>query len=311
MERLLITGIDYPLGSNLALRLSEQCEVLGVSSHFLVESPYLRSEAWRPGDWGAIKELIQGWHPHWIVHCGPLSDSSWEVLGNVESLAHEPQVVAHLARLAAEQSARLTVLSSDTVFTGPRMFHGESSPAFSSSARALQVRAMERALESTDALVVRTHAYGWSSVAATASFAQQVHEMLSSGGSIQASGLHYATPILATDLADLLWRAYELGLRGLYHLAGAERTSSFRFVSELASAFGLHFPLEVRKPRETTARTEHDETSLDSKRARRVLEMSTPMLREGLHCFVEQTQNGWRDGWCVTGPIFGQTEIAA
>ena len=251
------------------------------------------------------------WQPQWIVHCGPLSCSSWDSTAVSLPAAQEPQVVAQWARLASDLAARLTVISSDVVFAGPRMFHEESSPPTSPSPRAAQVRGMERALESTGALVVRTHVYGWSPLEAHAGFSERACEALSSGISWPADGRRHATPILATDLAELLLRAYEIRLQGLYHLAGAERTSPTGFVSELAATLGLQSPLIRGETPGALSTAWHDETSLNSKRARRALEMSTPMLREGLDRFAEQAHNGWRDRCRAIGRISSTREFAA
>ena len=168
---------------------------------------------------------------------------------------------------------------------------------------------MEQALSETRALVVRTHAYGWSPVDSLACYAERAHEALLTGAAIAADGLRHATPILAADLAAPLLRAYELRLQGVYHLSGAERTSAYHFVAELAAAFGLHPPRTACLPRGTNHGTWPDETSLNSKRARRRLEMATPMLREGLERFAEQQNNGWRDHYRRVGPI--QHAVAA
>ncbi len=295
MERLLVTGIDYPLGCNLALQLADRHEVLGLYTQQAVESRSFRTTRWVRGNQAALESLVREWQPQWIMHCGPLSCPSWDLTASSVSGDREPQVVVEWARLAFEMAARLTVISSDLVFAGPRMFHEETSNPTSPSPRAIQVRNMERALESTGALVVRTHAYGWSPVAAHAGFAEKAFEALNSGTSWAADGRRHATPILATDLAELLLRAYETRLQGLYHLAGAERTSPSGFVSELATVVGCNWPSMCRDMPPVVATEWHDETSLNSKRARRALEMSTPMLREGLDRFSEQADNGWRD----------------
>ena len=54
-----------------------------------------------------------------------------------------------------------------------------------------------------------------------------------------------------------------------------------------------------------------DETSLNCRRARRLLEMATPMLREGLARFVAQFDNGWRDQWHVDDSAARVQEAAA
>lgn len=313
MERLLVTGVDRSLGLHLALELADHLDVLGLYSGHVVESPCFRTTDWRPHDRLQIGELLREWRPHWILHCGPLSGSNWDppAPSDVAEGESEPLVVARLAEVAAESGARLTVISSDAVFAGPRMFHEESSTPTSPAPRAAQVRAMEQALAVTRALVVRTHAYGWSPVAAQPGFAQHALESLAAGTLPAVDGLRHATPILASDLAEPLLRAYQLRLHGLYHLAGAERASTFRFVSELAAAFGLHIPRPGPKLTDATPAVWHDETSLNSKRARRLLEMAGPMLGEGLLRFAEQQRSGWRDRYQAAGPVSSRHEIAA
>jgi len=170
---------------------------------------------------------------------------------------------------------------------------------------------MERALESTGALVVRTHAYGWSPTPEGATFAQAALESLAAGIAPAVDGRRHATPILATDLAEFLLRAYELRLHGLYHLAGAERSSPWGFVTELAAVLGVPCPSVRRQPAAAAADGWHDETSLDSKRARRALEMATPLLREGLYRFAQQSHSGWRDRWTASERHATARELAA
>jgi len=310
MERLLVTGVDYPLGFNLAVALADRCDVLGLYGRHAVECPGASTAAWDGLDLDAIGEVIAQWRPQWMIHCGPLSRPSWDE-AMLEGENHEPRVVARLAELATASGLRLTVLSSDAVFAGPRMFHEETSPAESPSPRAACTRAMERALVNSRALVARTHAYGWSPVAAHAGFAESAAESLAAGRPFGCDGHRYATPILASDLAELLWRAYEIRLEGLYHMAGAERTSAYRFVCELAASLGLPAPAASGRTAPDDAPAVLDETSLNSKRARRMLQMPTPLVREGLNRFVEQAEGGWRERWQTASGRPRQHETAA
>lgn len=296
MERLLVTGVDYPVGANLALKLADRCDVLGLYHRHAVECSDFATAHWDARDGDALDRLIHGWQPQWVIHCSALSASSWDALDRAAPADEEPGAVERLVEVSRAAAARLTVISSDVMFAGPRMFHDENAPANSPSPRAIPVRAMERVAEQAGALVVRTHAYGWSPVPAHAGFAELAFESLAAGILPSADGRRHATPVLATDLAELLWRAYELRAQGLYHLAGAERTSCCGFVSQLAAACGLSEPLSRQEaPRQPLAW--HDETSLNSRRARRLLEMATPLLREGLNQFAEQAERGWRDRW--------------
>ncbi len=310
MERLLVTGIDGLVGMNLALKLAEHYETLGLYTRHVVDSPHMQCAWWHADAPAALHVLARDWRPQWIIHCGPLSASNWDPPPCDPLAVAEPHIVTELAALAARLTAQLTVISSDAVFTGPRMFHDETSPADDPTPRAAHVLAMERALADTQALVVRTHAYGWSPVETNAGFAQRAFEALGAGALAEADGLRHATPILATDLAELLARAYELRLHGLYHLAGAERASPFRFVSEMAGILGLHVP-PGRAPQFPSTGGRRDETSLNSKRARRLLELATPLVREGLARFAEQNVQGWRDRMRAVGAAPYAHEVAA
>jgi dTDP-4-dehydrorhamnose reductase len=105
----------------------------------------------------------------------------------------------------------------------------------------------------------------------------------------------FATPILATDLADLAFLALRKRLSGVWHVAGAERVSQYRFAQELAAALGMRdCPIAAgEEPPDPPSETA--ETSLDSRRASRALGRSMPALREGLTRFVEQATSGFRN----------------
>lgn len=303
MERLLVTSIESTIGSNLALALADRLDVLGLYDQIALEASSVRTACWHPDDLAALEQYVDEWQPQWIVHCGPLAASSWDLDASLEAAQRETPRVAQLAELADRFGCRLTVISSDVVFAGPRMFHEENSPATSPAPCTGHVRNMERVLDEREVLVVRTHAYGWGVDPEAAGFAARAFDALSQGLSaadLSADGRRHATPILATDLAELLWRAYVMRLHGLYHLAGAERTSPHRFLVEMAGVLGVALPAGLANDAVSMPEW-HDETSLSSKRARRMLSVATPMLRDGLNRFVEQAHNGWRDRWQRAG----------
>jgi dTDP-4-dehydrorhamnose reductase len=303
MERLLVTGVDSCAGANLALALGDRCHVLGLHTRHAVACDALETTRCDPADTQQLQRIVGAWRPTWLIHCGPLCASWWN---SAACLGAEEAIVAgRLAQLSLEHKFRLTVLSSDSVFAGPRMFHTEETEPTNASTRAAQTLDMERALDSR-ALVVRTHVFGWSPAGNSAGAAEDMAESLLGGRTVAASGLRHATPILATDLAELLWRAFEMRLEGLYHIGGAERTSQHRFACELAASLGVTVS-QVRV--EPTAPAWPDETSLNSRRARRALECPLPLLCEGITRFTAQAINGWRGR--VAGEAAYQHQAAA
>lgn len=292
MERLLISGIDTLLGANLALAWADRFEVLGLAGRATtLAGCHIRTTR----DEHDAATAVLDWQPRWIVHCGSLAAAGWENLP--AEVDNEVPRVAQLVELAEQVSGRLTVISSDVVFRGPRLFHNEGAPATNPERRAALVREMEQAAIGHETLVVRTCAYGWSVDDLQRSFAQRAYDALVTGSAVPApllDGRRHATPILATDLAELLLHAYEAHQHGLWHIAGTERTSPHRFTTELAAALGVAVVADRSMPRDRLD-LPAAETSLSSKRARRALATPTPMLREGIDRFVAQAENGWRD----------------
>lgn len=300
MDRLIITGVDSPIGANLAATLADRWEILGLYDHRAVIHSALDTA---PGCFSHRNELAQTIHdfePDWLIHCGALSASSWDLPGPLDpaSMEREFCTLRTLIEATANANCPLAVLSSDAIFSGPWLFHEEEGRTADTQLPA-QIRAFENLVVSTDALLVRTHAYGWSPVDEHAGFAQRLWKSLNTSLPHQADGRRYATPILASDLAELLERAYRLKLQGLYHLSGAERSSAFRFAIELGAACGLS--VSNVAPSITVSDSlgceGHDETSLNCRRARRVLEKPLPLLREGLARFAMQQASDWCKQW--------------
>lgn len=295
-ERLVITGVDGTVGANLAVALAGRFAVLGLHQAPTVSLDGCQTARCAVNDAKTLTSAVRETKPHWIVHCGPFARSSWDVPDETPDHAAEARTCRLLAQLAAQAEGRLTVLATDAVFAGPRMFHCEKAPTTRSHPFAQAALRWERALQKTTALVVRTHAYGWSPAGAAPGFAEQTWQALAEGVFRPLAVDRHATPILATDLAILLHRAYVRGLEGICHIAGAERTSQHHFAVELAMACGLKGPLAPTEgtPNTDPRRARLGETSLNTQRARRDLDAAMPLLRDGLARFAEQAQSGFR-----------------
>ena len=295
-ETLLVTGVEGLVGANLALSLADRFEVLGLFESYPVALPGCATLCWTPADSADWIDLIHRERPDWIVHCGPLACGSWDVPESCPDGEQEARTCTLLAEVSQEVGSRLTVISTDAVFAGPRLFHDERAAATSRQPLAQAARQAEGALEATGAMVVRTHPYGWSPAGTPPGFAERVWEALIEGRSTRFDPDRHATPILATCLAELLWLAYRRGLQGRYHVAGAERVSAYRFAVELAAAFGLRSgdTLADEAPLDLDHSGHLGETSLSTRRARRELGRPMPMLREGLDRFAEQAADGYR-----------------
>ena len=296
MQKLLIHGIDTLVGANFALALRDRFEIVGLAASDDWQLAGCQTMGCDPGGAEQVAQHVQAIAPQAIVSCGPLAQGSWDLSAEARiDSAREVGVVRALAQAAEQTRAHLTVLSTDAQFAGPRMFHSESSAATAAGPAADAARALATALAASKALVIRSHVYGWSPAGSQACFAQRVWEQLSTGGCSAVDARRYATPILASDLAELYKKSLEARLTGVYHITGAERTNQYRFAAELAVAFGFTGRQVNLVAPEFAARAYVDETSLNTRAIRRALETPLPMLREGLSRWATEALLGRRD----------------
>jgi dTDP-4-dehydrorhamnose reductase len=179
------------------------------------------------------------------------------------------------------------------------MFHRETSRALCDSRQARFLREIESAVLDVHpaALVVRTNVFGWTPDAWEPGWVERLLDSLEAGRPVCCDAIRHATPLLATDFADVLVQAWQARLNGVYHIAGSERTSPARFVERLAREFGLTPPPGglarslVERPRGFGC----GETSLRTTSIRHRLGLSLPNVADGLRRLFEQRGNGFRD----------------
>ena len=295
MDKVLVTGVDGLVGANVASVLVDRCQVLGAAGQAVGPEGcrMLDCDPYRASDLAAA---IAAEAPRYIIHCGPLSRPQWDAAEMAPPDAdREVRLATSIVEASQRVGARSAVVLSDAIFAGPRLFHTEASTPHANSPLAEAATAVEQALIDCNTLLVRTHAYGWSPLGTSPNYAQRMWQLLSQGETCEADAERHATPILASDLAGLVYLALQKKLTGLIHITGAERTSPFRFAAELALA-GNFAGRQVRVAKDVVPRRPNvDETSLNTYRARRELEVPLPLLREGLSRFAEQGQSGYRD----------------
>jgi dTDP-4-dehydrorhamnose reductase len=296
VEQLLIAGVDSVVGANLAAQLADKYDVLGISNSVPVSIDGCETVA-AGDDANVIRQLITTHRPHRIVVCQAAGDSAWNrSTGRIASLAGI-ESARIWARTAIESAVPLTLISSDAVFTGPWMFHSETCESHCPSPQARSLRDLEEHILELcpAALVVRTHAYGWNPVAESTGWIEGIVAALESERPGIFDCVPHASPILATDLAEMLPPTWEAGLSGVCHIAGAERVNPHRFVCALARIFDLAPPrASILAPAEVpSAAFGQGETSLRTHAIHCAIGRSMPMLTEGLQRLFEQKNDGF------------------
>lgn len=298
METILVAGVEGVVGANFAASLSGRQPLVGVAFQDHVQIQGCDLEYCRGSAQDAIDRIVQRVAPQRIVYCGPGAQSCWDP--SPELGENELSRAAAWQAAAAACGAHWTLVSSDGVFTGPWMFHAENSHSWCASAEAAILRRIEEqtTAQRPEALIVRTHAFGWtpSSEAVPLGWLERLLEGLEVGACPSLDGVRHASPILATDLADVVQRAWQSGLAGVYHIAGAERVNPVQFARRIAHEFGLTF-LHSGATESLTDRAVgfgRGETSLQTRKLRRALGIGLPMLSEGILRLYQQHLDGFR-----------------
>ncbi|WP_010584260.1 sugar nucleotide-binding protein [Schlesneria paludicola] len=296
MDQILVAGVNTVVGANLAEALSDHCPVVGVSFTSGVSLPTCNVETEIPRKASAVLELVRRIQPSRIVLCGIGADSCWD-----ESRRPQAADVTYAKSwIDAAQSvgSHLTLISSDAVFTGPWMFHAENSHSICPSPEAELLRQIEAhaSASSADALIVRTHAIGWQA-GPNAGWLETLLADLERGTIGSVDFARHGTPMLATELADVLKKSWESGLVGLHHIAGAERISPREFATRLAAHFRLARPATpiAGSLVDRTVGFGCGETSLQTRKIRRALGIPLPLLDESLEKLYQQHLNGYRE----------------
>ena len=307
MNKLVIVGVDSILGGNMAAWLSDRYEVIGLSFGDRIRIAGCET-AQSPGhDPAVVRNWVAAERPDWLVYCGSWTDSAWNAKQDTTRILPAEKQVLPWVQAARSSGCASTVVSSDAVFTGPWMFHDEASDHCCPTPTAQALRRMEDSIQSAspETLLVRSHVIGWSPSAQSEGFVEQTLSQMYSGRRLNLDCVRHATPILATDLAEILEQAHLAGLTGLHHIGGAERLNPYRLGTLLANTFGCPYtpaaPLEPLTERSTQFGA--GETSLQSLKIRKALGLALPLISEGLERLHAQSVNGYRDQFGVMARI--------
>lgn len=295
MDKILVAGVNTVVGANLAETLSDDRSVVGVSFDSAVALPTCVVEAETPRKSADIVSLLQRVQAGRLILCGIGAESSWNESQRPGTAdVNQAKNWIDAARTAG---THLTLISSDAVFTGPWMFHAENSHSICPSSESMHLRQIEQlaAESSADALIVRTHAIGWQSSGAHG-WLESLLAQLERGSIAHVDFARHGTPILATDLADVLKKSWESGLVGTHHIAGAERISPREFAMRMADHFRLPKPATpiAGSLADRTVGFGCGETSLQTRKIRRALGIPLPLLDESLDRLYQQHLSGYR-----------------
>lgn len=307
MKTLFIFGLDTVAGANIASTLSSQYRIVGAVEKSPVEIRDCQVLSGKTAQ-ASPASLLKDVQPDYVLDASCCGDSSWNPQAKIGQEA-QCQASIERAKACATLQIPFTFLSSDAVLTGPWMFHEEDSAGYSRCECSQRLLKTEQAIQNihSEALIVRTHPIGWSTFAgenSTGWIESLLSRMRTARPCFELNQPGYATPLLASELACILQQAWSENLKGLYHIAGAERVNRFQFARRVAEYFQLRTaPLCSSENHFTTTDRQNfgcGEASLQTRAIRRELGVAMPTLGESLQILLDQRDNGYLTGLSVS-----------
>lgn len=275
MDQILIVGIDSPCGRSLAKHLSESFEVHGLWFRTPVFTEHCSTA---PLDESTLTEFAQNCDK--LIFCGNAARSSWE--NDFGRFEYENKWLSPCIQVLRNHPSQLVFLSSDAVFDGPWLFHGDNSSCYSSTSVSRRLRDFEQAATTlTDSVIVRTHIVSQQN--SPSCFADKLNALEQQQIVVADSSIH-ATPISENAFSETLAACLKRGVTGYLNIGGAERTTQHSLLCRLATEFGLNH--QSIHP-EHNPQQKLTERSLRCDRVRQQFDLTSPLLTQTIDALCD------------------------
>ncbi|MEA4811373.1 MAG: SDR family oxidoreductase [Anaerolineaceae bacterium] len=286
MKKILITGASGLLGLNLGIYAQRQgFEVCGwTKSNPLINAPFTTQE-FDLTDIKAIRPRLETLVPDYVIHTAALA--SIEDCEKNPELAYKlnAEVPGELAWSLKGMGIPMIHISTDAVFDGTKGDYTENDMPNPINTYAHSKLKGEDNVQSEykEAIIARVVFYGWS-LNGRRSLAEFFYNRLKQEETASGFTNMTFTPLYVEHLANLLLKALEHELHGVYHFFGNQSVSKYAFGVSLAREFGfdetLISPIAVEDSELTVRRSLN--LSMNTNKLQAALSCKLPGITEGL-----------------------------
>lgn len=237
--RIYITGIAGLLGNNIVKKLVNRCEITGVDILDL-KIYNIFYENFSLYETERLREHIKSVMPDVVIHTAAAV--------NVDECEENPEwayklneeVTGNIAEICHSLGIKLVYISTDAVFDG----EDEKLYVETDKVNPLNVYAKTKlggekyVLQYKENLVFRTNIYGHN-IQNKKSFGEWIVSSLAEGQTLNMFEDIDFSPILVSDLAEIIYKALECNIQGLYHVCATGCISKYDFGICLKEIFGL------------------------------------------------------------------------
>lgn len=235
--KLYITGIAGLLGNNIVKKLVNRCDITGVDI-IDIKIPNVSYEKFSLYETEQLKEHIKKVAPDAVIHTAAAV--------NVDECEENPEwayklneeVAGSVADICASLGIKMVYISTDAVFDGENeKLYNEDDVANPQNIYAKTKLGGEKlVLKYEKNLVLRTNIYGHN-IQNKKSFGEWIVSELEAGNTLNMFEDIDFSPILVSDLAEIIYRSLEKELSGLYHACATGCISKYDFGIRLKEIF--------------------------------------------------------------------------
>jgi dTDP-4-dehydrorhamnose reductase len=296
---ILVTGASGLLGASVAFLAREQGrKLVGLYHRHPLHMDGVQSLGADLSDPVETRRIFLEVKPSIVVHCAAATNVDWCEEHPEEAHRINVTMPAAIAEMAAQSDTRLIHVSTDSVFDGERGDYTETdTPAPVNVYANTKLQGEREVLRRNPAAsIARVSLYGWNAQNKE-SLAEWILRELTLGNTVPGfSDVHFC-PVLANDVAEILFALLDQNLTGVYHIVGSERVSKCEFARRVASTFGFDprqvvptlladAKLKARRPQDT---------SLNTGKICGALGRPMPDVEAGLRRFARLRENGYVD----------------
>ncbi|MCC6278777.1 MAG: SDR family oxidoreductase [Oligoflexia bacterium] len=295
-HRILITGASGLFGANALFEGRKSHELLGLyrSHPISVEGTLCRNL-----DLSEIKKttaLLRELAPEVVIHAA--ADSNIDHCESARAQAYKSnfEVTEGLVSACGELGIKLVYFSTDAFFEKKDYLFKESDKPtpmnYYGELKAWSERLVQERLK--DSIVVRTNFFGWNAQNKQ-SLAEWVIARCLSGEEFPMFDDVWFTPILANQLARIIFELIQIDFKGIIHVAGSQPLTKYQFGLRVAEKFKLSsqgLKKSVVSDVRLAARRSQA-MALDSSRLQKLL----PQVNLSLEAGLEEMKQLWVQGY--------------
>ena len=312
--RAFVTGGGGFVGSNVTRVFARRGATVAAPAHRRSDERGDADATLDITDAAAVRASVEAFRPDVVVHCAILNDMARMQADHTAAWDAYVGGTRHVVDAANAVGAKVILVSTDWVFDGEHPRASERTPPnpvniYGVLKMASELVLTERAHDGAVARIAGVNGVHWARAAAPraqdAGFGYLVASIVDALGAGEPFTVWespsinmVATPSLASDCAEMMWRIAESDARGIFHCCGGEAVTRRRLGELTVETFGLDGSLLRWGPPPPDAllagRIPYD-TSLDATTTAAALKVDLLSATDVLRSFRRQRETGTLD----------------